>query len=52
MSKEELIKLLKFLDENDCLHSEFEYYKLDENCEIVGYEVDWILEFINQNKDE
>ena len=51
MSKEELIKLLQFLDENDCLHSEFKYYQVNEDFEIT-YDVDWILEFINQNKDE
>ena len=52
MSKEEIIELLKMLDDNDCLHSEFEWYTLDEDGKIENYDVEWILEFINQNKDE
>ena len=51
MSKKEIIELLKMLDDNDCLHSEFEWYTLDEDGEIENYDVEWILEFINQNKD-
>ena len=52
MSKKEIIELLKMLDDNDCLHSEFEWYTLDEDGKIENYDVEWILEFINKNKDD
>ena len=52
MSKKEIIELLKMLDDNDCLHPEFEWYTLDEDGKIQFSVIEWILEFINQNKED
>lgn len=50
MKKENLIQLLDLLEDNDCLHSEWEWYTENENGEVV-YTVDWVLDWINQNTE-
>ncbi len=49
MTKEQVLKLLQVLDDNDCLHPEWEWQEEDENGDLIINEDSlWIVEVINE----
>jgi hypothetical protein len=49
MNKEQVLELLKVLQNNDCLHPEWEWYEEDENENLIINEDSlWVIDKINQ----
>lgn len=50
MNKEQVYKLLKVLDANDCLHSEWDWRDMDEDfndTEELNEDSEWVVDLIN-----
>ena len=48
MNKEQVLELLKILNQNDCLHSEWKWWEEDENNNLLINEDNlWVVELIN-----
>ncbi len=48
MNKEQVLELLKILNQNDCLHSEWKWWEEDENNNLFINEDNlWVVELIN-----
>jgi hypothetical protein len=49
MNKEQVLELLKVLQNNDCLHPEWEWYEEDENENLtINEDSLWVIDAINQ----